>query len=174
MVSRVQVRRLAAVRSGALGLAAAIAACSHFGAGGGRPLTPDCDVQVLLHAPGEGYVELGEMSFEAIVADPTRRPYTNPHVLAADAREQICTMGGDTLVADQNAAGAIVHATVYRHVRELEPAPPSRPPADRLPSRSELCDPACGPGQTCEGGACVAAPAPDPAPACADPPCASR
>src|SRR5882724_1428689 len=133
MVSRAQVGRLAALLFGAVSLAAVVAACSHFGAGGGKPRTPDCDVQVLLHAPGEDYVELGEMSFEAIVADPTRRPYTNPHVLAADARQQICTMGGDTLVADQNASGAIVHATVYRHVRELEPAPPPPPPADRLP-----------------------------------------
>jgi hypothetical protein len=167
MVSRVQARCLAAL-SGVAGTVAlgVLAACVPHGTtyiGHG----PDCDVQVLLHAPGDPYIELGEMSFEAYAADPHAPHIKNPHVLAALARSQICALGGDTLVAEQNTEGVIVHATVWRHQRELEPAPPPPPPADRVPSRSEPCDPACDAGQVCEGGACVAAPQP----ACAEPPC---
>lgn len=183
MVSRVQVRCLAAL-SGALALGV-LAACIPHGTtyiGHG----PDCDVQVLLHAPGDPYIELGEMSFEAYAADPHAPHYKNPHVLVAAARPQICALGGDTLVAEQNTEGIIVRATVWRKQRELEPAPPPPAPADRLPSRSELCDPACDVGQVCEGGVCVAATPPPvappsvappsvpplpPGPTCAEPPC---
>lgn len=172
MVSRVQVRYLTALSGFAA--AVALAACWAHGTtyvGHG----PDCDVQVLLHAPGDPYLYLGEMSFEAYAADPHAPHIKNPHVLVALARPQICALGGDTLVADQNTEGIIVHATVWRKQRELEPAPPAPPPADRLPSRSELCDPACDAGQSCDGGVCVAAPipamTPPPEPVCAEPPC---
>jgi hypothetical protein len=64
---------------------------------------------------------------------------------------QICAVGGDTLVADRNAAGEIVHAAVYRHIDESDiPAPYTK-----QPTKGESCEGACGPGLVCERDVCV-------------------
>lgn len=111
----------------------------------------DCRVEVLASQPRSGYVEVGQLSFEAYAAGPARHQYTSSYALAADLRADICAVGGDALVIERNAAGVIVHGTVLRRADVLEvPPPPSQPP-----SRTELCEPSCSPGFACEGGTCI-------------------
>jgi hypothetical protein len=142
---------------------AAVAACTPQG---GQPGTHgaargfDCRVDVRTTPPSSGYVELGQLSFEAYAAGPARRQYTSPYALAAAIHDDICAIGGDTLVTEQNAAGVIVRGTVLRRADVLDiPDLPAQPP-----SRTERCEPGCGPGLACEGGTCV----PQCAPACGD------
>jgi len=145
-----------ASRSHAVALAAlpALAALVVLAACGGAPnrsRSQECKVDVFPNPPGPDYVEVGELSFEAYAAASPDRQYRNPYALAADLHGQICAVGGDTLVTERNALGVIVRGTVYRHaeLRDLQPPPPARP------SRTEVCEPSCGPGTTCEGGTCI-------------------
>lgn len=147
-----------AIARAARGAVAALLACACGHAGTAdtyEPRASNCQIQVLPNAPRSGYVEVGELSFEAYAAGPAGYQYKSPYALAADLRPQICAVGGDTLVTERNAAGVIVRGTVYRRAEMRDVAPP--PPRDQLPSRAEVCEPACGPGQTCEGGTCIAA-----------------
>src|SRR6185369_10589116 len=111
----------------------------------------DCVVEVLPNLPRSGYVEVGELSMEAYAAGPSRYQYRDPHVLAAELHGQICATGGDTLVAERNAAGVIVRGTVLRriHMNDVMPEPA------RLPPPAEACEPSCHAGFACEGGTCV-------------------
>ncbi len=128
-----------------------LAACSQHGTGTHEPSrAPNCTVEVYESHPTSGYTELGQISFEAYVAGPPERQYKNSYALLADIRAEICALGGDTLVTDRNAAGMIVRGTVLRHAEELEVIP-----QPQMPSRAEICEPACGPGFTCEGGTCI-------------------
>ena len=135
---------------------AAVALGAACGGHGGQtyPRPSDCVVQLVPNDPGPDYVEVGEMSFEAYLMMPSRYQYTNPRVLLAEIRPDICAIGGDTLFAQRNAAGVITHATVYRKPRELEP-PPSRP--RERPSHVESCEGSCQPGYICEKDACIPA-----------------
>jgi hypothetical protein len=146
------------VRLGGLALAVA-AACG--GPGPMHARAPDCKIQVFLNPPGDGYVRVGEMEFGASVMFKPQYQYKSPYTLAAEMREQICAVGGDTLVADLNAAGEIVHAEVYRHIDESDiPAPYPKQP----PPKAESCEGACRPGFVCERDVCVPqAPQCDPA-----------
>jgi hypothetical protein len=146
------------------GLALAlVAACGGPGANHARP--PDCKVEVLPNPPGDGYVQVAEMEFPGQAMFKRKYQYTSPYTLAASMRDRICAIGGDTLVADRNAAGEIVHAAVYRHLDDSDiPAPYPKQP----PPKSESCEGACGPGLACVQGACV--PQASQAPVC-DPAC---
>jgi hypothetical protein len=127
-----------------------VAACGGPGPNHARP--PDCKVEVLPNPPGDGYVEVGQMEFGGQAMFKSKYQYKSPYTLAADMRQQICAVGGDTLVADRNAAGEIVHAAVYRHIDESDiPAPYPKQP----PPKSESCDGACSPGSVCERNVCV-------------------
>jgi len=138
--TRSRVPRLAGL-AGSVTVALAGLACG--GNGQSYPHPPDCHIDLFLAPPRDGYVELGEISFEAYAAGPTRYQYKDPVQLLADARTQICSLGGDTLVTDRNALGVIVHATVYRRANASD-----IPPAQRAPApRTETCDGACGPGE---------------------------
>jgi hypothetical protein len=144
------------------GLALAVAAAC----GGPGPVharAPDCKIEVLPNPPGDGYVEVGQMEFANVMFKPQYH-YHSPYTLAADMRQQICAAGGDTLVADLNAAGEIVHAAVYRHIDESDiPAPYPKQP----PPKAESCEGACRPGFACEHDVCVPL-APQCDPACGD------
>jgi hypothetical protein len=131
--------------------ALAALACGRQGDSRSLPRDPACRVDVLMNDPGSDYVEVGQLSFDAYAAGPARRQYRSPYALAAEMHAEICAVGGDTLVTERNAAGVIVHGTVYRRADVLDVAPP--PP--RPPSRAEVCEPSCGPGSTCEGGTCI-------------------
>ncbi len=137
--------------------AVALAGIACGGNGQTYPHPPDCHVDLLLAPPRDDYVELGEISFEAYAAGPSRYQYRDPYQLLADAHMQICSLGGDTLVAERNALGVIVHATVYRRANASDIPPASRSP----PPRTEGCEGACGPGSVCARDECV--PACDPA-----------
>jgi hypothetical protein len=117
------------------------------------PRSGDCRVVVLESHPGSGYVEVGELSFDVYAAGAARYQYTDWHRLAAELHGDICAVGGDTLMIERNAAGVIVHGTVFRRANEIELPPP--PPENRLPSRSEICEPSCRAGFVCEGGSCI-------------------
>ncbi len=132
------------------GLALAlIAACGGPGPNHARPA--DCKIEVLPNPPGEGYVEVGQMEFANAMFKP-QYSYHSPYTLAAEMRGQICAIGGDTLVADRNAVGEIVHAAVYRHIDDSDiPAPYTKQP----PPKAESCEGACGPGSVCEHDVCV-------------------
>jgi hypothetical protein len=138
-----------APHAGLAGLALAlVAACGGPGPNHVRP--PDCKVQVLPNPPGDGYVEVGQMEFANAMFKP-QYYYHSPYTLEADFHQQICALGGDTLVADRNAAGELVHAAVYRHIDESDiPAPYTK-----QPTKGESCEGACGPGTTCEHDVCV-------------------
>lgn len=150
------------VVTGLAGLALAVtAACG--GPGPNHARAPDCKVEVLPNPPGDGYVEVGQMEFANAMFKP-QYSYHSPYRLAADMHQQICAVGGDTLVADRNAAGEITHAAVYRHIDESDiPAPYPKQP----PPKAESCEGACRPGFTCEHDVCVPL-APQCDPACAD------
>jgi hypothetical protein len=139
-----------APRAGLAGLALAlVAACG--GPGPHHARSPDCKIEVLPNPPGDGYVEVGQMEFPGNAMFKPQYSYHSPYTLAAEMREQICAVGGDTLVADRNAAGEIVHAAVYRHIDESDiPAPYTK-----QPTKGESCEGACGPGTTCEHDVCV-------------------
>lgn len=142
---------------------AGVAACG--GPGVLHPQRPDCPLQVFLNPPGDDYVKVGEMEFGGNVMFKPQYSYKSPYTLAAEMRDQICAVGGDTLVTDINAAGEIVHATVYRRVTADDiPAPYAKPP----PPKAESCEGACGPGFVCERDVCV--PQAPQAPQC-DPAC---
>ena len=145
-----------------LGVIALLALAACGSQTGRRPPSrgPDCVVDVLPLPPGSGYVEVGELSFEAYAAGPATHQYRDPHVLAAALHDEICAVGGDTLVTERNAMGVIVRGTVFRHVNQLDLQSQPVPP---LP-QAEGCDPSCSPGSTCEDGTCVR----QCVPACAD------
>jgi hypothetical protein len=136
-----------------------VAACGGPGPNHARP--PECKIEVLPNPPGDGYVEVGQMDFGTAVMFKPQYQYRSPYTLAAEMRQQICAVGGDTLVADRNAAGEIVHAAVYRHLDDSDiPAPYPKQP----PPKAESCDGACRPGFACEHDVCVPqAPQCDPA-----------
>lgn len=138
-----------APHAGLAGLALAlVAACGGPGPNHARP--QDCKIEVLPNPPGDGYVEVGHMEFANAMFKP-QYSYHSPYTLAADFRGQICAVGGDTLVADRNAAGEIVHAALYRHIDESDiPAPYTK-----QPTKGESCEGACGPGTVCEHDVCV-------------------
>ena len=141
---------------------AVVAACG--GPGPNHARAPDCKVEVLPNPPGDGYVEVGQMEFANAMFKP-QYSYHSPYTLASAMRQQICAAGGDTLVADRNAAGEIVHATVFRHIDESDiPAPYTKQP----PPKAESCDGACGPGFTCERDVCVPQAQAQCDPACGD------
>lgn len=139
-----------APHAGLAGLALAlVAACGGPGPNHARP--PDCKIQVLPNPPGDDYVEVGQMEFPGNAMFKPQYQYRSPYTLAAEMRQQICAAGGDTLVADRNAAGEIVHAAFYRHIDESDiPAPYTK-----QPTKGESCEGACGPGTTCEHDVCV-------------------
>jgi len=139
-----------APRAGLAGLALVmVAACG--GPGPNHARSPECKIEVFLNPPRDGYVQVGEMDFGASVMFKPQYQYRSPYTLAAEMRQQICAVGGDTLVADRNAAGEIVHAAVYRHIDESDiPAPYTK-----QPTKGESCEGACGPGFTCEHDVCV-------------------
>jgi len=87
---------------------------------------------------------------DAYLLGPGQPQYTSPYALAADNHEQICAVGGDTLVTERNALGVIVRGTVFRHAGMQDVMPP---PA--RPERSETCEPSCSQGFACEGGTCI-------------------
>ena len=155
-----------APRAGLAGLALVmVAACGGPGPNHARP--PDCKIQVFLNPPGDEYVQVAEMEFPGQAMFKRKYQYTSPYTLAADMRQQICAIGGDTLVADLNAAGEIVHAGVYRHIDESDiPAPYPKQP----PPKTESCEGTCRPGFVCERDVCVpqASQAPVCDPACGD------
>jgi hypothetical protein len=158
-IVRVAVRCVGALRVAAL---AALAACG--GPGAIHPRPPDCRIEVFPNPPGENYVQVGEMDFGAYVIHKQQYQYKSPYTLAADMRDQICAAGGDTLVAERDASGVIVHATVYRHANDSDipaPYPKQRPP------KAESCEGGCGPGFACERDVCVPQ-APACEPACGD------
>lgn len=138
---------------------AAVAACG--GPGVVHPRPPDCKIDVFPSPPGDDYVQVGEMDFGAYVIHKPQYQYKSPYTLAADMRDQICAVGGDTLVTERDAMGVIVHATVYRHANESDiPAPYPKQP----PPKAESCEGGCGPGFACERDVCVPqGPACDPA-----------
>lgn len=153
-----------APRASLAGLALAmVAACG--GPGPNHARQPDCKIEVLPNPPGDGYVQVGTMDLAgANVMFKPQYQYRSPYTLAAVMRQQICAVGGDTLVADRNAAGEITHAEVYRHIDESDiPAPYPKQP----PPKAESCDGACGPGFACEHDVCVRQ-APQCDPACGD------
>jgi hypothetical protein len=145
----------------AIGLAAVgLAACGGQAGMGGLPRVSDCKIEVLQTYPSSGYIEIGQLSFEVYAAGPARRRYTSPYALANDIHADICSIGGDTLVVDRNAAGVVVRGTVLRRATVYDvPLPPPRPAP-----RAETCEPSCGPGYACEGGTCI----PQCIPACGD------
>lgn len=134
--------------------AAALATCTP-GAGQGYPHVADCRIEVYETRPGPNYVEVGQFSLAPYGggAQP-RKVYKRASALLADMRADFCAVGGDMLVIERNALGEIVYGTVYRraelHEMMVPPPPPPTPP-----SKSERCEPECGPGLTCEGGTCV-------------------
>jgi hypothetical protein len=144
------------------GLALAMAAACG-GPGPNHARAPDCKVEVLPNPPGDGYVEVGQIDTGNAMFKP-QYYYRSPYALESDIHQQICAVGGDTLVADRNAAGEIVHAAVYRHIDESDiPAPYPKQP----PPKAEGCDGACSPGFACERNVCVPQ-APQCDPACGD------
>src|SRR6185295_529000 len=138
-------------RAWIVGVAGAIGV---LGACGSRapnsPRIQNCYVEVLPNPPGNAYVEVGELSFEAYIAGHAERQYKSPYALVADMRPEICAVGGDTLVTERDAAGVIVRGTVYRKLNMDDAVPPKAPPPKR-----EICEPACHAGFTCDGGTCV-------------------
>ncbi|HEX3474437.1 MAG TPA: hypothetical protein VHT91_05315 [Kofleriaceae bacterium] len=146
---------------------AVVAACGGSGGpGASHARAPDCKIEVLPNPPGDGYVRVGEMDFPGQVMFKRKYQYTSPYTLANNMRQQICAAGGDTLVADRNAAGEITHATVFRHIDESDiPAPYTKQP----PPKAETCEAGCGPGFTCDHDACVPQAQASPCePACGD------
>jgi len=143
--------------------AAALATCSP-GAGQGYPKVADCRIEVYETRPGPNYVEVGQFSLAPygvgapISADTQQRKhkkvYKSATALLADMRADFCAVGGDMLVIERNALGEIVYGTVYRRAELQEMMVPPPPPPVQ-PSKSERCEPECGPGLTCEGGTCV-------------------
>src|ERR1043165_3227374 len=122
---------------------------------GGPPVrnegrAPDCHIDVLPNPPGPDYVEIGQLSFPPYIAAHDQNQYKSPYALAADLQPNICALGGDTLVAQRNAAGVVVAGTLDRHAGVLDYASPPK-----LPPRAEGCEPACASGFLCEAGACV-------------------
>jgi len=90
---------------------AIVAACGGPGPNHARP--PDCKVEVLPNPPGEGYVEVGQMDFGAQVMFKSQYQYRSPYTLAADMRQQICAVGGDTpgiQFTESNVSGAMPQA----------------------------------------------------------------
>src|ERR1041384_3068124 len=103
---------------------AVVAACSGY-AGQTLPRVPDCRVELLQTNPGDGYVEVGQISFDVYVAGSPKRQYTSPRALLAEIRPDVCAVGGDTLMVERNAGNVIVRATAFRR-QTLEDA--VRPP----------------------------------------------
>jgi hypothetical protein len=154
MLPILRARAIARIASSIRGVVPVIvlAACSQHGTGMHDPSrAPDCRVDLLESHPGTAYTEVGQLSLEVYAAGPSAYQYKNARALLAEIRAEICAVGGDTLMTERNAAGVIVRGTVFRRSNELEPFP--RPP--QRPSRSEICEPSCGPGFTCEGGTCI-------------------
>lgn len=115
---------------------AAVAACTSSANSQTTPHGAACIVQVSRQLkPPPGYIEVGQLSFDAQAAGLTKYHYTNPDQLARDMHDNICAIGGELLTTERNALGVITRAGVYRRERELALPPP--PPATEQPSRSE-------------------------------------
>ena len=137
-------------------LVAAASGCArpvlHKSGGTAFPARPrGCALAVVATLPGPEYLELAQITIEGDRSFGAGT-YHDPQEFANKVRDDVCAVGGDTLVTEVNGFGVIARGIVLRRV--ASPAAAAAAPAP-TPGRASTCEPLCSPGFLCTAGTCI-------------------
>ncbi len=122
------------------------------------PREPQCGFYVFTTSPWGPFVEIGVLDIH-----PAEAP-SDMDSLRRMIQQQVCSAGGDAIVAFANGRGEYIKATILKQVAAAAPAPPP-PSAIPGPDPGQGChyDTQCKGDRICVNGSCVSPSASPPA-----------